>query len=178
MKKLLFLLLLVPIVSCSSDDEQSETTSSIFLEKHNNTIWAEDTEFYYKSVADIKFSNNEYFISFFDISPQSSNCWGWKVGENIHNGEKLEIEIIRDEEDFLSFRVDHYKADPIGLPSEDIEYSVAHEFFFQGEILYYFKSEDSTVISSSRVSYLPSERNYSEGLDAGDIQKKTGCMFY
>ena len=172
MKKLLFLLLLVPIVSCSSDDEQSETTSSIFLEKHNNTIWTEDTEFYYKSVADIKFSNNEYFISFFDISPQSSNCWGWKVGENIHNGEKLEIEIISDEEYSLQFRVDHYK-------SEDIEYSVAHEFFFQGEILYYFKSEDSPLISSRRVSYLPSERNYSESsLDTGGIQKKTGCMFY
>jgi len=64
MKKLLFLLLLVPVVSCSSDDEPSETTSSIFLEKHNNTIWEENTEFYYKSLADIKFSNSEYFIYF------------------------------------------------------------------------------------------------------------------
>ena len=175
MKKLLFLLLLVPVVSCSGDDEPTETTSGIFLEKYNNTIWEENTEFYYKNVADIKFSNSEYFISFFDIYSQSSYCWGWKEGENIYSGVKLEIEIIRDDEYSLQFRVDHYNE-----ISEEIEYSVTHEYNLDNGILYYFKSESSTSpVTVGRVSYLPSKRNYSESsLDTGGIQKNTGCMFY
>ena len=179
MKKLLFLLLLVPVVSCSGDDEPTETTSGIFLEKYNNTIWEENTEFYYKNVADIKFSNSEYFISFFDIFSQSSYCWGWKEGENTYSGVKLEIEIIRDDEYSLQFRVDHYK-NIYNEISEDIEYSVTHEYNLDNGILYYFKSESSTSsVTVGRISYLPSKRNYSESsLDTGGIQKNTGCMFY
>ena len=91
----------------------------------------------------------------------------------------MEIEIIRDEEYSLQFRVDHYK-NIYNEISEDIEYSVTHEYNLDNGILYYFKSESSTSsVTVARVSYLPSERNYSESsLDTGGIQKKTGCMFY
>tara|TARA_B110000971_G_scaffold189845_1_gene200505 strand:+ start:236 stop:739 length:504 start_codon:yes stop_codon:yes gene_type:complete len=167
MKKLLLLLLLVPMVSCSIDDEPSETTSSIFLEKYNNTIWEERTEFYYKNVDDIKFSNSEYFISFFDINSQASYCSGWKKGENTFDGVKSEIEIIRDNEFSLWFRYDHY-----GF-SEEIEYSITHQYNLDDGILFYSNSE------SLAGTYLPSERNYSESfLDTGVITKSPGCMFY
>jgi hypothetical protein len=160
---LLIFSLLLFVNSCSSDDEPSETTSSIFLEKYNNTIWEERTEFYYKNVDDIKFSNSEYFISFFDINSQASYCSGWKKGENTFDGVKWEIEIIRDNEFSLWFRYDHY-----GF-SEEIEYSITYQYNF----------DDGILFDSAGISYLPSERNYSESfLDTGVITKSPGCMFY
>jgi len=87
----------------------------------------------------------------------------------------LEIEIIRDEEYSLQFRVYHYKNIHNEI-SEDIEYSVTHEYNLENGILYYYKSDSPSVTAKF---YLPSERNFSENsLDTGGIQKNTGCMFY
>ena len=64
----------------------------------------------------------------------------------------MEVEIIRDDEYTLQFRIDHYF-------SEDIEYSITHTYSFDNTILFYSNSES---VAGSVISYLPSERNYSE----------------
>ena len=81
----------------------------------------------------------------------------------------MEIEIVRDDEYTLQFRIDHYF-------SKEIEYSVTHTYSFDNIILCYSNFES---VAGSFISYLPSERNYSESfLDTGIITKSTECMFY
>ena len=57
-----------------------------FLDKYDGTIWA-DAENYYSDFSDIKFSNNPYFISFFNLDNTASYCEGWKVGETAYGFE-------------------------------------------------------------------------------------------
>ena len=53
------------------ETDKSEEKVSPFLSSHDGTIWA-DSENYYSDFSDIKFSNSEYFNSFFNIGVNAS----------------------------------------------------------------------------------------------------------
>ena len=137
-----------------------------FLAKHNTTIWA-DTENYYSDFSDIKFSNDVYFISFFNIENNTSYCKGWKPGENIQDGIKWNIKLKKDEEDVFWFDYEYY-----GL-SNEIEYSITYKYEVIDSLLHFSNTEDETFI------FHPSEKNYSKDfLDTEEIIELEGCMFY
>ena len=134
--------------------------SNVFLAKHDDTLWS-DSENYFSDFSDLKFSDDEYFISFFDIDSTVAYCEGWKIGETIYYGVKWKIEVITDTEDTFWFRFDYY-----GF-AEEIEYSVS-----DGLLFYSNSNSDSFTFATS-------EKNYSESfLDTGEIIKLEGCTFY
>ena len=140
-----------------------------FLYKYDGTIWA-DAENYYSDFSDIKFSSfsdNAYFISFFNLDNIASYCEGWKLGETIYDGIKWNIKIKKDQEDVFWFDYDYYGA------SEEIEYTITYKYEVIDGLLNFSSSEGQTFI------FYPSERNYSEEfVDTGEIIKLDGCLFY
>lgn len=166
MKKLILCTLLFLAYSCDTEDSASEENTSVFLTKNNNTIWS-DPDLYYGEYPDIKFSNAEYFISFFSIDVSASYCEGWKKGETIYDGVKWEITITKEEENTLWFDYDHY-----GF-GEFIEYSITHKYNIVDNNLFYTNSNGDSFI------FAPSQKNYAEDfLDTGAVIKLDGCMFY
>ena len=140
-----------------------------FLDKYDGTIWA-DEENYFSDFSDIKFSNftdNEYFISFFNIDSITSYCEGWKLGETTYDGIKWNIEIKRDQEDVLWFRYDYFGS------SEEIDYSITYKYEVIDGLLNFSSTEGQAFV------FYPSGKNYSEYLlDTGEIVRIEGCMFY
>ena len=137
-----------------------------FLSKYEGTLWA-DAENYYSDFSDIKFSNDDYFISFFNLDSTASYCEGWKLGETTYDGTKWNIKIKKDEEDVLWFGYDYYGR------SAEIEYSVTYKYEVIDGLLHFSSSEDQTFI------FNPSERNYSkDSVETGAIMVLEGCMFY
>lgn len=140
-----------------------------FLDKYDGTIWA-DEENYFSDFSDIKFSNftdNEYFISFFNIDSITSYCEGWKLGETTYDGIKWNIEIKRDQEDVLWFRYDYFGS------GEEIEYSITYKYEVIDGLLNFSSTEGQAFV------FYPSVKNYSEYLlDTGEIVRIEGCMFY
>ncbi|MDB4540002.1 hypothetical protein N9231_06220, partial [Saprospiraceae bacterium] len=140
-----------------------------FLDKYDGTIWA-DEENYFSDFPDIKFSNftdNEYFISFFNIDSITSYCEGWKLGETTYDGIKWNIEIKRDQEDVLWFRYDYFGS------SEESEYSITYKYEVIDGLLNFSNTEGQAFV------FYPSGKNYSEYLlDTGEIVRIEGCMFY
>ncbi len=152
--------------SCDTEDSANEENISVFLTKNNNTIWS-DPDLYYGEYPDIKFSNAEYFISFFSIDVSASYCEGWKKGETIYDGVKWEITITKDEENTLWFDYDHY-----GF-GEFTEYSITYKYNIVDNNLFYTNSNGDSFI------FAPSQKNYAEDfLDTGAVIKLDGCMFY
>ena len=149
-----------------------------FLDKYDGTIWA-DAENYYSDFSDIKFSNNPYFISFFNLDNTASYCEGWKVGETAYDGKKWNIRIKRDEWDLFWFDYDYY-----GF-SEEVEYTISYKY----EVIDGLLNSSSTKFKKYNAKDLvdkvetfifsPSEKNYSKDLvDTGEIIVFEGCMFY
>ena len=148
------------------DSEISKEGSSPFLSKYDGTIWA-DSENYYSDFSDIKFSNNEYFISFFNLGVNASYCEGWKKGETVYDGVKWDIEITKDEENVFWFDYDFY-----GF-SEEIEYTITYKYEVIDGLLNFSSTDDQTLI------FNPSEKNYSKDfVDTGEIIQLEGCTFY
>ena len=148
------------------DSEISKEGSSPFLSKYDGTIWA-DSENYYSDFSDIKFSNNEYFISFFNLGVNASYCEGWKKGETVYDGVKWDIEITKDEENVFWFDYDFY-----GF-SEEIEYTILYKYEVIDGLLNFSSTDDQTLI------FNPSEKNYSKDfVDTGEIIQLEGCTFY
>ncbi len=148
------------------ETDKSEEKVSPFLSSYDGTIWA-DSENYYSDFSDIKFSNSEYFISFFNIGVNASYCEGWKKGETIYDGVKWNIEITRDEENIFWIDYDYY-----GF-NEEIEYSITHKYEVIDGLLNFSSTDDQTFI------FNPSERNYSRDfIDTGEIIELKGCTFY
>ena len=148
------------------DSEISKEGSSPFLSKYDGTIWA-DSENYYSDFSDIKFSNNEYFISFFNLGVNASYCEGWKKGETVYDGVKWVIEITKDEESVFWFDYDFY-----GF-SEEIEYTITYKYEVIDGLLNFSSTDDQTLI------FNPSEKNYSKDfVDTGEIIQLEGCTFY
>ena len=148
------------------DSEISKEGSSPFLSKYDGTIWA-DSENYYSDFSDIKFSNNEYFISFFNLGVNASYCEGWKKGETVYDGVKWDIEITKDEENVFWFDYDFY-----GF-SEEIEYTITYKYEVIDGLLNFSSTDDQTLI------FNPSEKNYSKDfVDTGEIIELEGCAFY
>ena len=144
----------------------SEEEASPFLSNYDGTIWA-DSENYYSDFSDIKFSNSEYFISFFNLAVDASYCEGWKKGETVYDGVKWNIDITKDEENVFWFDYDYY-----GF-SEEIEYSITYKYEVIDGLLNFSSSNDQTFI------FNPSERNYSKDfIDTGEIIELEGCSFY
>jgi len=145
---------------------QTEDYKSPFLSKHDGTVWA-DSENYYSAFSDIKFKNDEYFISFFNIDVTSSYCEGWKKGLTIYDGVKWNIKITKDQEDILWFDYHYY-----GF-SEQIEYTISYKYELVDGTLNFSSSENKTFIFS------PSDRNYSKDfIDTAEIIELEGCSFY
>ena len=137
-----------------------------FLRKYDNTFWA-DTENYYSDFSDIQFLNSGYFISFFDINNDVSNCKGWRKGENTYDGIKWNIEIKRDEEDIFWFDYEYYGT------SQEIEYTILHKYEVIDSLLHFTSSDDENFI------FRPSEKNYSkDSIDTSEIIEMEGCTFY
>ena len=148
------------------DSEISKEGSSPFLSKYDGTIWA-DSENYYSDFSDIKFSNNEYFISFFNLGVNASYCEGWKKGETVYDGVKWNIEIKRDEEDIFWFDYEYYGT------SQEIEYTILYKYEVIDSLLHFSSSDDENFIFS------PSEKNYSkDSIDTSEIIEMEGCTFY
>lgn len=144
----------------------SKEEGSLFLLKYGGTIWA-DTESYYSDFSDIKFSNNEYFISFFNIGVNVSYCEGWKKGETVYDGVKWNIEIIKDEENVFWFDYEYY-----GF-SEEVEHTITYKYEVIDGLLNFSSTDDQLFI------FNPSERNYSRDfIDTGEIIELEGCTFY
>lgn len=140
-----------------------------FLDKYEGTVWA-DSENYYSDFSDIKFSNfsnNEYFISFFNIDSIASYCEGWKLGETIYDGIKWNIRIKKDKKDVFWFDYDYYGS------SEEIEYTITYKYEVIDGLLNFSSTDGKTFI------FKPSERNYSEDIvETDEIIILDGCMFY
>ena len=148
------------------DSEISKEGSSPFLSKYDGTIWA-DSENYYSDFSDIKFSNSEYFISFFNLGVNASYCEGWKKGETVYDGVKWDIEITKDEENVFWFDYDFY-----GF-SEEIEYTITYKYEVIDGLLNFSSTDDQTLIFNQ------SEKNYSKDfVDTGEIIQLEGCTFY
>jgi hypothetical protein len=139
-----------------------------FLSKYDGTIWT-DTENYYSDFSDIKFSkfsNDPYFISFFNFDSITSYCKGWKLGEATYNGIKWNTEIKKDQADEFWFKYDYYGT------SEEIEYSITYKYEVIDGLLHFSSTEGQTLI------FYPSERNYSvDSVDTGEIIRLEGCLF-
>ena len=149
-----------------------------FLDKYDGTIW-EDLENYYSDFSDIKFSNNPYFISFFNLDNTASYCEGWKVGETAYDGKKWNIRIKRDEWDLFWFDYDYY-----GF-SEEVEYTISYKYEVIDGLLNFsstkFKKYNAKDLVDKVETFIfsPSEKNYSKDLvDTGEIIVFEGCMFY
>ena len=140
-----------------------------FLNKYNETVWA-DAENYYSEFSDIKFSNfsdNQYFISFFNFDSVASYCDGWKKGETTYNGVKWNVEIIKDEEDVLWIDYDYYGT------GEQIESTVTYKYEVVNGLLHFLSTDGQTFI------FHPSQRNYSEDLvETDEIITTIGCLYY
>ena len=148
------------------ETELSKEEESPFLSKYDATIWA-DSESYYSDFSDIKFSNSEYFISFFNLGVNASYCEGWKKGETVYDGVKWNIKIIKDEENVFWFNYDYY-----GF-SEEVEYTITYKYEVIEGLLNFSSTDDQIFI------FNPSERNYSKDfLDTGEIIELEGCTFY
>ena len=144
----------------------SKEGSSSFLSNYDGTIWA-DSENYYSDFSDVKFSNNEYFISFFNLGVNTTYCEGWKKGETVYDGVKWNIKITKDEENVFWFDYDYY-----GF-SEEVEYTISYKYEVIDGLLNFSSSNDQTFI------FNPSERNYSRDfIDTGEIIELEGCTFY
>jgi len=149
-----------------------------FLDKYDGTIWA-DAENYYSNFSDIKFSNNPYFISFFNLDNTASYCEGWKVGETTYDGKKWNIRLKRDEWDLFWFDYDYY-----GF-SEQVEYTISYKYEVIDGLLYFsstkFKKYDSKDLVDKVETFIfsPSEKNYSKDfVDTTELIVSEGCMFY
>ena len=148
------------------ETDKSEEKVSPFLSSYDGTIWA-DSENYYSDFSDIKFSNSEYFISFFNLGVNASYCEGWKKGETVYDGVKWNIEITKDEENVCWFDYDYY-----GF-SEEIEYTITYKYEVIDGLLNFSSTDDQTLI------FNPSEKNYSKDfVDTGEIIELEGCAFY
>ena len=135
-----------------------------FLSKYDGTIWA-DTENYYSDFSDIKFLNEPYFISFFNIDNDISYCKGWKPGKNTYDGIKWNIKIKKDEWDELWFDYDYYGK------SDEIEYSITYKYEVIDGLLHFSSTDNQTFI------FHPSDKNYSKGfIDTEEIIELEGCM--
>ena len=169
MKKLLFFIFsLIIYVSCEKKVDVEETVNT-FLKNYDGTIWFdfENLDKYYSEIPDVKFSDSEYFISFFTLGVNASYCEGWKEGITIYDGVKWEIKIIKNDEYNLWFDYNHY-----GFENE-IQYSVTHKYSIDNATLFYSNSNSESSV------YYESEKNYSENvLDTGEIIKLDGCMFF
>ena len=149
-----------------SETDVKKEEGSPFLSKYDGTIWA-DSENYYSNFSDIKFSNSEYFISFFNLGVNTSYCEGWKKGETIYDGLKWNIKIKKDDEDVFWFDYEYY-----GF-SEDIEYTITYKYEVIDSRLNFSSTDDQIFI------FNPSERNYSkDSVDTGEIIELEGCTFY
>ena len=149
-----------------------------FLDKYDGTIW-EDLENYYSDFSDIKFSNSNYFISFFNIDNTASYCDGWKLGETTYDGIKWNIRIKKDEWDLFWFDYDYY-----GF-SEEVEYTISYKYEVIDGLLNFsstkFKKYNAKDLVDKVETFIfsPSEKNYSKDLvDTGEIIVSEGCMFY
>ena len=152
-----------------------------FLDKYDGTIWA-DAENYYSDFSDIKFSNNLYFISFYNLDNSASYCEGWKVGETTYDRIKWNIRIKRDEWDLFWFDYDYY-----GF-SEEIEYTISYKYEVIDDLLHFSrtkieKNNSKDVADTGEIDqtfiFSPSKKNYSKDLvDTGEIIVFEGCMFY
>ena len=149
-----------------------------FLEKHDGTIWA-DAENYYSDFSDIKFSNSNYFISFFNLDNTASYCDGWKLGETTYDGIKWNIRIKKDEWDLFWFDYDYY-----GF-SEEVEYTITYKYEVIDGLLHFsstkFKKYDSKDLVDKVETFIfsPSEKNYSKDfVDTTELIVSEGCMFY
>ena len=136
-----------------------------FLRKYDDTFWA-DTENYYSDFSDIKFINNVYFVSFFNIDNDVSYCKGWKTGENTYDGIKWDIKITKDGWDILWFDYDYYGT------SQEIEYSITYKYEVIDSLLHFSNTEGQEFI------FHPSDKNYSRDfIDTGEIIELDGCTF-
>ena len=136
-----------------------------FLAKYDGTFWA-DTENYYSDFSDIKFINNVYFVSFFNIDNDISYCKGWKTGENTYDGIKWDIKITKDGWDILWFDYDYYGT------SQEIEYSITYKYEVIDSLLHFSSTEGQEFI------FHPSDKNYSRDfIDTGEIIELDGCTF-
>jgi hypothetical protein len=136
-----------------------------FLAKYDGTFWA-DTENYYSDFSDIKFINNVYFVSFFNIDNDVSYCKGWKTGENTYDGIKWDIKITKDGWDILWFDYDYYGT------SQEIEYSITYKYEVIDSLLHFSSTEGQEFI------FHPSDKNYSRDfIDTGEIIELDGCTF-
>ena len=152
-----------------------------FLDKYDGTIW-EDVENYYSDFSDIKFSNSNYFISFFNIDNTTSYCDGWKLGETTYDGIKWNIRIKKDEWDLFWFDYDYY-----GF-NEEVEYTISYKYEVIDSLLHFSSnkiknnnSEDLVDTSETDQTFIfsPSEKDYSKDfVDTGEIIVSEGCMFY
>ena len=137
-----------------------------FLSKYNTTTWA-DAENYYSDFSDVKFSNEKYFISFFNIDRDVSYCKGWEKGENTYDGIKWNIKIKKDEWDEFWFDYDYYGT------SDEIEYSITYKYKVIDGLLHFSNTEGQEFIFHS------SEKNYlKKFVNTGEIIEQQGCMFY
>ena len=150
----------------------------IFLNKYDETMWA-DTENYYSDFSDIKFSNSNYFISFFNIGNTTSYCDGWKLGETTYDGIKWNIRIKKDEWDLFWFDYDYY-----GF-SEEVEYTITYKYEVIDGLLHFsstkFKKYNSKDLVDKVETFIfsPSEKNYSKDfVDTTELIVSEGCMFY
>ena len=135
-----------------------------FLSKYDGSIWA-DAENYYSDFSDIKFLNEPYFISFFNIDNDISYCKGWKPGKNTYDGIKWNIKIKKDEWDELWFDYDYYGK------SDEIEYSITYKYEVIDGLLHFSSTDNQTFI------FHPSDKNYSKGfIDTEEIIELEGCM--
>ena len=139
-----------------------------FLSKYDETTWA-DPDNYYGTFSDIRFSNfsdNEYFISFFNLDSTTSYCKGWKLGETNSNGIRWNIKIKKDQVDELWFEYDYYGS------STEIEYTITYKYEVIDGLLHFSSSDGQTFI------FHPSVKDYTEGVVATDeIIKLEGCLF-
>ena len=152
-----------------------------FLDKYDGTIW-EDVENYYSDFSDIKFSNSNYFISFFNIDNTTSYCDGWKLGETTYDGIKWNIRIKKDEWDLFWFDYDYY-----GF-NEEVEYTISYKYEVIDSLLHFssnkIKNNNSEdLVDTSEIDqtfiFSPSEKDYSKDfVDTGEIIVSEGCMFY
>ena len=136
-----------------------------FLAKYDGSFWA-DTENYYSDFSDIKFINDVYFVSFFNIDNDVSYCKGWKTGENTYDGIKWDIKITKDGWDILWFDYDYY-----GF-SDEIKYTITYKYEVIDSLLHFSNTEGQEFI------FHPSDKNYSRDfIDTVEIIELDGCTF-
>ncbi len=138
-----------------------------FLTKHDGTTWA-DPDHYYSDFPDVSFSKfwGPHFISHFKIDSLTSYCEGWKRGENVYDGLKWNITLIKDEENVLWFDYAYYGT------SEEIAYTIRYKYEVLGNVLKFSSSNGQSFI------YKPSTKNYSgNSIESEEIITTPGCLF-